>query len=594
MIQFAIYSSASGSIVADYSNRIQGAQIATNDRGYAECNGFIPLSLAESFMLYDRTGLPHVRFSDTSSGVMYEGRLEDVELTDGGVNVTALGYARALSDTPYIAFWSTTSVGAFQGTTGSTSVAYNESERWQRDTNNRLYITLIKGNTYTLNKAAGLLMSVPYGSTQAILGMQFSLEQNLPAAFTWRAVTFGGDISLGLTGGVAQASAVGTAALVNRAYHLTFASQTTAGLDLLCNTGGAPAGETGTNYVKITNLRLVGATTNRVNTTLTANRGAGVNVTATVGATAGMYVGMQLVINSGANPSEIVTVLSIGSATQFNATFVGAYVIGNAVQGFQILADEIADDLVSAVSTLNSTQLSASTALIASPGLDLQNEVYEDQFPNDIMDYLAGIGDSAGFQWEWGVRDNQRLYFRRQGSAARTWYIDISAIDVQRLLDQMSNSIYGLYQDANGRTLRTASTSDATSIARYGVTRRQALSVSTTSATQALLQQSSALADGKDPKPRSEVVIDKVFDANGSRWPLWSVAAGDTVIIRNLAPTLSTAIDRIRVFRLSRATYDVDSDTLAIEPETPRPTLEALLAQLTAGVQRQIKVKRKT
>jgi hypothetical protein len=56
------------------------------------------------------------------------------------------------------------------------------------------------------------------------------------------------------------------------------------------------------------------------------------------------------------------------------------------------------------------------------------------------------------------------------------------------------------------------------------------------------------------------------------------------VIVRNLPPTISTSIDRIRSFRLSRTSYDAMTDTLTVEPEQARPTLDALLARIAAGV----------
>jgi hypothetical protein len=69
---------------------------------------------------------------------------------------------------------------------------------------------------------------------------------------------------------------------------------------------GPTAQETGVFATIITNHRVVSSSANRVNTTLTAARAASANVTATVGSTARMYVGMQLVMNSAGNPSEIV------------------------------------------------------------------------------------------------------------------------------------------------------------------------------------------------------------------------------------------------------------------------------------------------
>ncbi len=57
------------------------------------------------------------------------------------------------------------------------------------------------------------------------------------------------------------------------------------------------------------------------------------------------------------------------------------------------------------------------------------------------------------------------------------------------------------------------------------------------------------------------------------------VRAGDTVVIRNLPPTLSTEIDRIRIFRITRTEYDPVRNTVTVEPEAPIDSLEALLAQ---------------
>lgn len=585
MIQFAIYTSYGGALYADYSARIQGATLASNGRGYAECTGFIPLSLQDSFLLYDRPGLPHVRFSDTSSGAIYEGRLQEVAIVGGGVHVTALGYAIAMSDAPYTALWSDTSTSQW----AIDNPAGSSSQRYQIDTNNRLYIACQKGASYANAVDLGVLRyNQPYLGSRDIAGGSWDYDVTLPVNWKVELVAISETYGTPTVVWTLTASGVQQTGTVN----VTWTAQDTVYFRIYNNTGGAsaPAGETGVNYAKLTSVRLVTSTANRVNTTWSAPAGPVTGVqTVTPASMANIYVGQRLSIKQGgATNAESVIVTAI-TATTFTATFAGSHVSGETIQAHVIYADEIADDLIATISTLNPGQLSSNTALTASPGLDLLNESYEDMLPSDILDYLAGIGDTTGAQWEWGVKDSQRLYFRRQSIAARTWYIDVSELDIQRLLDQLENSIYAVYQDASGRTLRTSATADSASVARYGLTRRAALSVSSTSATQAGLQQAAALADGKDPRPQSGVAIDRVFDAAGQRWPLWSVGAGDTVIIRNLAPTLSVAIDRIRVFRLSRATYDLESDTLALEPEAPRPTLEALLARVAAGVQKQVR-----
>jgi hypothetical protein len=289
------------------------------------------------------------------------------------------------------------------------------------------------------------------------------------------------------------------------------------------------------------------------------------------------------VMNSAAATSEIVTVISIGSSTQFNATFVGNYTSGQAVQGFRILADEIVEDILDQVATLNSGQLSSSTALIQSPGLDLLDESYEDAVPADILTRLAALGDTGNQRWEVGV-DGQLLYFRPQGDVARAWYVDATELDISRSLDKVANSIYVTYQDASGRTVRSADSTEPTSIARYGLTRRARLAADTTSATQAGVIVATALADQKDPLPQAAIHFAAMYDATGAQWPLSEPTPGDTITVRNLPPDSGATIDRVRTFRISHTSYDPIAQTLTIEPEAPIPNLETMLARQAEGV----------
>lgn len=574
--QYAIFSSLGGSLIADYSNRVQSLSFSSNNRGWAECAGFVPMGLEEAFSLYDHAGLLSIAITDSAGGTVYAGRLEDVAITGDGVTLTALGYSRSLSDAPYTALWSDTRVGNWQPIT-SDMIAGFRDEPYVMDTNNRLFIGTNKGNTYANGADVGAFyFAIPSLSTRSLLGMSFDYTMLAPVNWQFRYEQRGADFS-GISSNTLQ---TGTGAAQAGALHLTFTPCAMVTLLLVNLTGGAstPPGESGANFLKITNVRVITSTVNRVNTYLTVTRTGGVNVTATVASTAGMYVGMRLIINSGAATSESVVVLSIGSSTTFNATFAGTNAFNSLVQGFQIFADEVVDDLIATTAALNSGQLSSSLALTDSPGLDLLQEVYEDRLPSDILDYLVAMGDSAARVWEWGVSSAQRLYFRVR-SAQRTWYIDVSDLNIERTLDLLSNSIYAVYSDANDRRVAAVATSDTASVARYGLTRRLALEVNTSSAVQASYQQAAALSDRKDPRPRSHVTVRQVYDAGGNRWPLWAVQAGDTILIRNLSPTLSTALDRVRSFRLARVSYAFDSDTLELEPEVPRTSLEAIVAQ---------------
>lgn len=581
MNQFALLTAPGGLLLTDYSSRVQKLTIATNTRGHAECSGFVPMGIAEAFQLYDRAGLPHAVFADSSSGAIYEGRLEDVDIVDGGVNLRAFGYSRALGDAPYTALWSAVGVAGWRVMTLA-DLNNRDASAYLMDTNNRLFLGLKKNAVYTngVTDIASWMFEIPSGSSRKLTGISFDLVQTLPS--NWKL-----DVEAwnsGFSSGINIKSVTGGTGLTVMNIFIDF-SATPRDLVIvqIYNTTGAPytnTSEDGAWSARFTNVRLVTATTNAVNTTTTAGVVAGSGVSVPVVSSARMYVGQRLHMGIPASLGFNATVLSVPDATHFTADLSAAMASGGNVQAFVVYADEIAKDLVSAVATLNATQLSSSTALIQSPALDLFSESYEDRYPSDILDRLITLGDNQvpPRQWEWSVGAGRLLTYRPQNSAARTWYIDIAALNVQRSIDDLWNSTYATYQEAGGRTLRTASNTDASSPTRHGVTRRKAVSIQTTSATQAGIQRDAALNDSKDPKPRSGLTIDRVFDASGQRWPLWIVVTGDTMIIRNLAPTLSTAIDRIRVFRLTRTEYHADDDTLTIEPESPLPSLSAMLA----------------
>ena len=591
MMMLGLYSappSQGGQLLLDCTPFAQRVSCSTDAHGFEGLQAALSRPLRDAFRIYDAPVLYVGLF--WGGQIVWEGRLEDPALSVGnqgsGLSLTALGAWRTLSDLPYTALWSTTLVDTWRPILITENAAFTP-DRYKFSTQGELYIAPEKnsvlGNT-GVQKVGGLCFLAPDGASRNIIGAQFAVEFVAPAA-NWRAAfqNRNADFSVIASPFLFTSAGAGTTL---RALHLTFSSAPIVNIFMDFNAADAAyAGESGANYLRVTHMRLVSTTEGRVNTTLTANRNAGTNVTATVGSTTGMYVGMELVMNSGNNPSEIVTVLSIGSSTQFNATFANNYVIGNTVQGFKVTADSIVRDIViNQINATNPSQLSSATILIQSPGLDLTDQVYEDAAIGDILTNLASLGDTSGAAWETGVYEGRTVFFRAQGSASRAWYVDASDLSVARSLEQLANSIYPVYQDANGVAQRSTPTSDATSIARYGLTRRTALPADTTIAATAALFTATALADRKDPQPRATIRFDAIYDAVGARYPLWLVRSGDTITIRNLPPNVSTSVDRIRTFRISHTSYDDVADTLAVEPELPPPTLEVMLARRAEGI----------
>ncbi len=251
-----------------------------------------------------------------------------------------------------------------------------------------------------------------------------------------------------------------------------------------------------------------------------------------------------------------------------------------------LYADEIARDLVATIHAANPNQLSATTLLIRSPGVDLTVAPYQDKYPADILDTLAHLGDSESppALYETGVWEGQLLSFQKRGTTARTWCVDITALELERTIATLYNSVYATYTDALGYVLRTPTNTDSNSIARYGVTRTQMVQTQTTTAAQANTQRDAALQDGKDPQPRITLAFGELYDAAGSRYPLWMARAWDTLIMRNLPMGISAAIDRIRSFRVTETRYDPVADMLTVTPEQFLPSLDVLTARATAGV----------
>ena len=257
-----------------------------------------------------------------------------------------------------------------------------------------------------------------------------------------------------------------------------------------------------------------------------------------------------------------------------------------------VYADEIAKDLVSFISALNSSQLSASTALIDNPNLALTDIRYEDVLPARILTDLVTLGDDSSpvELYEVGVWEDQVLHFRKRGSAGMTWYTDVVSLNIDSTIDSFYNSAYGTYRIPAGFFERTATSTDAASVAKYGVTRRAAVSRNTqsehgyASAAMATSYRDAYLNDSKDITPRARVICEGIFTASGARVPNYIPRSGDTLVLRNLPPTGSAVVDKIRSFVLARTSYDVDTDTLIPTPEMSIPSLEFLVAQNSAEI----------
>lgn len=578
-LDLALYTDPTGTRLDARTNQAVDTSVSWNMQGHERLLGNLPLPLPTAFRLTDTPGTLHEQLND-GSGILWEGRLENPTLTDGGSTLEALGYSRALADLPYIALWSTTDIEQWRAVERAEN-GNSEPGRFEFSTEGgAIYVAPRKGDQFDATHTGYMGFRIPNGSSRQIVGLSMDYDILLPSA-SWEFRIVRGNATFGIAANLRVEVASG--ALQRGVYNDVITAGDMVGIQVVYNAAAAIyAGETGTAYVRVTNVRVVTSTTNRVDTTLTANRNAGVNVTATVGSTARMYVGQLLQIRAagGVTQSETVTVLSIGGATTFNATFGANYVIGNGVQGHIVYADEIVSDLAADTSAVNTTQLSSSTALIQSPGRDLLDAQWLDTYGADVLADLVQRGDTQTQprRWVWSVEIGRLLRFAPLGDGGRTWYVDAAGITVQLSRENLFNDAYAVYEDPSGWPLRTAVNPSTTSVARYGLTRRKSVSVQGSNALQAEAARDTAITQGATPSPKVQVNFEAVYDASGARWPLYLIRPGDTLFIRNLPPTLSVTVDQIRSFVIARVEYHLDDDTITVEPLDPLPTLEAALA----------------
>jgi hypothetical protein len=547
-----------------------------------KCTIRFTLRVSAAFQYYQQLLAKELRITSLfRNECNWIGRIEDVKLVSDGIEITALGNWSAIFDVLYTALWSKTTTNEWLQTL-ETDFNNRKAKMYSMDNQGRLFIALTKNTTYANGADAGeWYYIIPNNSSRQIVGFQASIEINIPTNWRINVVSW----NVGFTGATVVYNGIGNGAQQNLAVHLLPTACDIISVAIYNQTGanyGPNATENGATYAKVTDLRITTSLTNRVNTTLTANRNAGASVTATVASTTGMYAGMQLVMNSGiANNSEVITVTSVSSSTQFVSTFTYNYLNGQTVQGLKITADEVVQDVVSAANALNSQYIASGTSLIQSPGFDVTDLVFIDQQGGAVINALLKRGDTSTPQqfYEAGVLERS-VYFRPVGYIGVTYYVDITDINVLLSLAELANKFYATYRDTKNLRLATANNSDTFSITTYGMTRQRSIDDDTTNSTQATSLRDVALGDQKIVRPEASIDFDRVFFLNGSEAPLEAIRPGDIFVLRNLPPIVPRVgvVDRIRSFRLSETILNLATYHIGVTPEEFLPRLDVMLA----------------
>lgn len=575
--------------LADWSTRARSCNVRTNQHGFESLEIDLDLPFYEAFNYYQQFGPLKIRAAWGSYRI-WEGRIEDPTQLAGdhsGLKVTALGAWSAFNDLPYSALWSDTAFDRWDLVDNRIRPGVGiAKDMYAIDMRDRLYVSLQKNATYgNATDYAELFYQIPnLLSSRDILGISFDIETNLPNNWRIELNTRNTDF----TGVTNQLTITTTGAVIVRSYNFSFTGKPLIDFIIYNNTGGnyTNLGETGDFYVVMTNIRVVSSVANRIDTTFTVARAAGANVTATVGSNARMYVGQRLNISNAAGTvGESVTILSLTSTNQFNATFLNAYAIGDTVRAYVIYPDEVIKHLVAVYNVANTTEISNVTSAIQSQAIDIDLAVFEDQYMTEIINDMIALGDTSTRQWVALIYEDRQLLVRPRGSG-QVWYTDVSELEIARSLAEMFNSVYTIYPNPNEAgidNLRTAITTDPLSISKYGITRRKAYKVETSIYTQAATVRNTLLEAQKDPIPRATIKIDRIMDQYDNVYPLFMARADDILILRNLPPILGTTYDKIRSLVIVGTDYDMLSNTLSLDLELPIPQVEVQIAKALKG-----------
>ena len=202
----------------------------------------------------------------------WAGRMAAPELEAGPdgsqITIRAYGLWEALNDLRYTALWSDTSVEGWEPAAASLGGILNNTipDRWEIDTNNRLYIAPKKGELFGATAYAGatavgaLYYLRPSQSLRSIEYLSFTFDVTVPSA-DWKAdmirlnddLTYAGSVVWTQTGSGAggySGAITGCGGLALRLFYTA--------------ANAAFAGESGTAYVLITDIRVRGDNTTSV------------------------------------------------------------------------------------------------------------------------------------------------------------------------------------------------------------------------------------------------------------------------------------------------------------------------------------------
>ena len=240
--------------ILDLSPFAFGTVYETDEHGHANLKTLIKQNLHRSFLLYSQAPGRHLVLSDGGYRP-FVGRIEDLRLVNAGVELGGFGYWRSLYDAPYTALWRDTTYKPWEEVTDDDANG-RSPEKWQMDNNNRLYFAMREGENYVdVVDKGGQFYEAPHNGERDIAVLSFDYDFTLPTNWKVRIVSYASGWSSGVVEDDSTLVGDGSNQTGSHSETITAGKQIVQ-IDVGNVTGGDVdyAGDTGDNYVKITNI----------------------------------------------------------------------------------------------------------------------------------------------------------------------------------------------------------------------------------------------------------------------------------------------------------------------------------------------------
>lgn len=253
MLQLAIFNTASGLMLADWSERARDVTWTTNAHGDATLTATIPLNPIEAFAWFNLTDLLHMEVN-ADAEYLWRGRLEDVRLRPDGIAIAALGQWTALGDLPVTDVWSDARTNRWRPLIVDDVPGEAVSDAFQFSQSSRLYIAPRKGELHGQGQVGYLGYEPMTGVTRAAVALDFDYE--LTAPITWTATADSRDNTWTLDTNIWTLAGNGGTQSGTQTLTFSAADRLSFGLFYDDATPANYTGETGDIYLTITNVHV--------------------------------------------------------------------------------------------------------------------------------------------------------------------------------------------------------------------------------------------------------------------------------------------------------------------------------------------------